>query len=287
MNDFTGLFFDRITAEDIRNEEAEKQDVHFRIIRYDRADALTGGNKWFKLFPFLEKARLRQKSGLLSMGGPYSNHIAALAAVGVQTGFKTIGIIRGEEVSNLTLNRARQQGMELDFVSRSLYRELRAEKYRHPYIAQFGSGYLLVPEGGNAAEGQEGAQRMYDYIPADTTDIVLPAATGTTAAGIRDRLQDGQQLHVIPVLNNFPALAHLKTGSVSIHPAYTFGGYARSGPLLDEFCQTFSAEYGIAIEPIYSGKALYAAFDLLRKGFFRPGAKVSFLHTGGLQYQNS
>ena len=64
---------------------------------------------------------------LLTFGGAYSNHIAAVASAGQIYGLKTIGVIRGEELidkidSNATLSYAKACGMQFKFVSREAYR---------------------------------------------------------------------------------------------------------------------------------------------------------------------
>src|SRR5690606_2596702 len=79
------------------------------------------GNKYRKLKYNILEAQRFQKTRLITCGGAYSNHIAAVAAAGTEFGFKTIGVIRGEEVSNKipdnpTMTFAKKQGMEFYFV---------------------------------------------------------------------------------------------------------------------------------------------------------------------------
>ena len=59
----------------------------------------------------------------------------------------------------------------------------------------------------------------------------------------------------------------------------------QSGKLLflRQFCQDFSAETGIPVEPVYTGKMFYALHKLALAGHFQPGEQVVALHTGGLQ----
>ena len=56
----------------------------------------------------LEEAQRQGHDCLLTFGGAFSNHIAAVAAAGRRYGLKTIGVIRGEE--NLPLNDTLQFG---------------------------------------------------------------------------------------------------------------------------------------------------------------------------------
>ena len=38
---------------------------------------------------------------------------------------------------------------------------------------------------------------------------------------------------------------------------------------------------GIVLDPVYTGKAMAALLDLVRKGYFQKGDRVVFFHTGG------
>ena len=96
--------------------------VSLSIKRLDQIHPQISGNKFFKLkYNFLEA----QKQGfdkVLTFGGAYSNHIAATAYAAHLFGLKSVGIIRGEELShkalNPTLSTAQHFGMQLHFVSR-------------------------------------------------------------------------------------------------------------------------------------------------------------------------
>ena len=48
---------------------------------------------------------------------------------------------------------------------------------------------------------------------------------------------------------------------------------------------------GILLDPVYSGKGAAGLIDLIRKGHFRKGENVVFVHTGGsaglFAYRNS
>jgi 1-aminocyclopropane-1-carboxylate deaminase len=282
---FAGLFYSKIISEEIVHPVFAAAGVDLCVVRYDLSDLLTGGNKWFKLQFHFEAATKANKKHLLSFGGAWSNHIAALAAAGKQLGYKTTGIIRGEDVSNITLDRARSQGMELHFVSRSLYREIREQRWNHPFLDQF-SGAYVIPEGGGGDVGIRGAEEMFGFIP--TADhIILAAGTGTTAAGIARRLLPHQQLHVICVAAPKESMTFNSCLNVVLYDDFLFGGYARTKPELNVFVEDWNRAYPCRIEPIYTGKALLAAHYLLKKAVFKTGEKVTFLHTGGLQYQSS
>ena len=91
---------------------------------------------------------------LLTFGGAYSNHIAAMASAGKQFKFQTIGVIRGEEhlPLNPTLSLARKSGMHLYYLDRTTYRKKMDSEVLKSLQRAFGSFYL-VPEGGTNQGG--------------------------------------------------------------------------------------------------------------------------------------
>jgi len=64
---------------------------------------------------------------------------------------------------------------------------------------------------------------------------------------------------------------------------YHLGGYARFNTELIHFINNFKSTFGIPLDPVYTGKMMYAIFDLIKNEFFQPGTKILALHTGGLQ----
>ncbi len=97
------------------------------ISLYAKREALLhpqfGGNKWHKLKYNLEQAIREEHDTLLTFGGVWSNHIHATAAAGKLFGFRTIGMIRGDEaVRNANLDFARDCGMRLCFIDHQAYR---------------------------------------------------------------------------------------------------------------------------------------------------------------------
>ena len=112
----------------------ESLGIELFIKRDDLVHPQISGNKFRKLkYNIVEAQKLGFKT-LLTFGGAYSNHIAATASVGKEFGFKTIGVIRGEELfdkvdENPTLKFAKSCGMQFKFVSRSDYREKTSESF--------------------------------------------------------------------------------------------------------------------------------------------------------------
>ncbi len=259
--------------------------------RDDLIHPAISGNKWRKLKYHLLHAREQGKRHLLSFGGAYSNHIHALAAAGCQSGLRTTGIIRGEPeaVSNCTLSAAKGWGMDLVFVDRQSYRR----RQDPAWLAQFeNEETLIVPEGGSSPLAIPGVAELVDEVPFSPDLWVLPCASGGTLAGLIAGKRAQEQILAIAVLKG----ADFITGEVCrLHPAaattpgwrialdHHDGGYARFSPALWQWVQAFSAETGLPLEPIYSGKAMWGLFRELAAGRIARGSKIIFIHTGGLQ----
>lgn len=204
----------------------------FAVLRLDKIHPVTGGNKWYKLSKNLEKYREGGYAGILSFGGPFSNHIAALAAACKAEEIPAVGIIRGEEnqLNNLTLTRAAADGMQLRFVPRSEYRLLRDPVYQEMLLQDF-RDFMIIPEGGSNAEGVAGCERIADLVGDKFTDVMVAVGTGATFAGIRRVLPEQVRLYGVKVLEAKQELLVGKYAGVDcdafLLPEYTFGGYAR------------------------------------------------------------
>lgn len=241
----------------------------------------------------LEEAARQNKDTVLTFGGAYSNHIYATAAAANELGFKSIGIIRGEETLplNSTLAFAKSQGMHLHYVSREAYKNKSNPEFIKDLHHRFGEFYP-IPEGGTSELAVKGTREWAeDLLKESAFDYVcLPIGTGGTMAGI---IQGMNKKHVIgfPVLKegNF-LMEEIKKYSdptnAQLMTEYHFGGYAKMTQELKDFIDRFEKEHHIPLDHVYTGKMMYGVYDLLKKGFFKRGTMVLVLHTGGLQGKN-
>ena len=266
-------------------------EVELFLRREDAIHPFISGNKYRKLkYNILEAKRQKQKA-LLTFGGAYSNHIAAVAAVGKEFGFKTIGIIRGEELAskisnNPTLSFATECGMQFKFVSRDTYRVKTSIQFLHDLKTEFGNFYL-IPEGGTndlAVKGCEEILIEKDHI---FDFVCCSVGTGGTISGLINASLPHQNILGFPALKgNFLqkdiSKFAMKTNWELITD-YHFGGYAKINSGLVEFINKFKLEYNIPLDPVYNGKMMFGIFDLIEKNYFPKGSKIVAIHTGGLQ----
>ena len=291
----------------INSEIIRHAGVALYVLRLDLMHRWVNGNKWFKLKYNLLEAKQKNFTRLLTFGGAYSNHIYATAAAGNLFGFRTIGVIRGEErlPLNPTLSFAVQQGMQLVYLSREMYRQ-RNTAALQGYLQQRFGEVFIIPEGGSNLNGVRGCTEIIgDAMPtagyAYAFDhICVACGTATTLAGIALSLDQGQKAIAFPVLKNGAFLAqeieslltnYLASGLPAAHsPAswelvcdYHFGGYAKVNDELLLFSQQFSEEHGVPLDYVYTAKMFYGVMDLLQQGFFGKGDRLLLVHTGGLQ----
>ena len=269
-------------------------DVRLFIKREDLLHPIISGNKWRKLKYNLLAAKEAGETTLLTFGGAYSNHIHAVAGAAKEFGFKSIGVIRGEEhlPLNSTLKDAADLGMLFYYLDRTTYRKKHTNEVIESLRNRFGHFYL-IPEGGTNELAIKGAAEIVEGIENDYDYFCLACGTGGTATGIISGLNGGSEVIGFSVLKGDFHQQEIKTWLSSIGKPelnnwhinldYHFGGYAKYNKELIEFINDFKENYQIQLDPIYTGKMLFGIFNLIAKGKFPQKAKVLAIHTGGLQ----
>lgn len=274
----------------------EEHGVQVYIKRDDLLHEHVSGNKWRKLKYNLKHARSRNLSNILTFGGAYSNHIVATAAACKMYGFNSIGIIRGDELhanANDTLIKASEFGMKLKFITREEYRRRSDVDFLESLSKKYQSTFV-IPEGGSNALAVRGCGELIDEIDVDFDHIICAVGTGGTMAGIVSRLEPDKMALGIPVLKNAHYLEaevkklvkanHYKINdNWQLFYDYHMGGYAKFNVHLIEFINQFKVDQDVQLDPVYTGKMMFALFDMIKRSRFRSGSKIIAIHTGGLQ----
>lgn len=267
------------------------------VKREDLNHDSVSGNKWWKLKYNLIAAAKGGFNTVLTFGGAFSNHIYSTAAAALELKMNAIGIIRGERYTPLndTLQFAEDCGMKVHHVSREQYKEKTNEVFIEQLREQFGSFYL-IPEGGTnnlAIQGcAEFAETILSNIEADY--ICLPVGTGGTMAGLICGMGGNEKIIGVAVLKNGHFLEdeianHVKNfagtsfSNWSLQTEYHHGGYAKITPELLSFISDMNASNQIPLDPVYTGKLLWAIMQEIKKGAFERGSTILMIHTGGLQ----
>ncbi|HWB62523.1 MAG TPA: pyridoxal-phosphate dependent enzyme [Chitinophagales bacterium] len=281
--------------QEITDSLLTEKGVRLFIKRDDLIHPEIQGNKWRKLKYNLLEARMNGINTLLTFGGPFSNHIYALAAAAKLFHFKAIGIIRGEEpeVLSPTLQYAAGCGMDLHYMDRESYRQKDEPANLESLRVQIGNFYL-VPEGGTNNFALEGVAEIIEETGTGFDYICTACGTGGTLAGLVAALKGDKKAIGFSSLKGEDTLTAKVNGLVeefagkrynnfSVNFDYNFGGYAKVNPALIDFIKGFKQKYDIQLEPVYTGKMFYGIFDLIRKDYFPEGAAIMAVHTGGLQ----
>lgn len=259
--------------------------------REDLIHPFVSGNKFRKLKYNLLQAKTENQSTLLTFGGAYSNHIAAVAYAGKEKGFQTIGIIRGDELgdkieSNPTLKFAQECGMQFQFVSREDYRLKTDSAFLEQLENKFGSFYL-IPEGGTNAFAIKGCEEILTQEDGIFDYVACAIGTGGTISGIINSAFRYQKILGFPALKgdflqdeirNF-----VQNENWELITEYHFGGYAKVNDELIAFINWFFEQTQIPLDPVYTGKMVFGVFDLINKNYFPENSKILLIHTGGLQ----
>lgn len=266
--------------------------IELFIKREDLLHPLISGNKFRKLKYNLVAAKSLNFSTLLTFGGAFSNHIVAVAAAGAEYGFKTIGVIRGDELQNKidenpTLFQAKELGMQFYFVDRTTYRYKEDAEFVNLLKQQFGSFYL-IPEGGTNELAIKGCEEILTNFDLNYfTHIASAIGTGGTFSGLINSSAENQQLigfsslkgtFLSDVICNF-----VTKKNWIVTNDYHFGGYGKVTDDFIRFLNTFYEQTSIPLDPIYTGKMVFGILDLIHKNYFAENAKILLIHTGGLQ----
>jgi len=286
------------------------------IKRDDCTGLATGGNKTRKLEFLLGDAQQQQADLIITQGATQSNHVrqtvAAAAKLGLQTHIfleqrvTTLGeeyqqsgnvlldgLLGGRIIAHLPGGTDMQQAMEQHAET------LRARGHK-PYV---------IPGGGSNAIGalgyvacaeellwQSSQQRLrVDHIvhatgSAGTQAGLIAGLSATNSAipllGISVRApRDKQEQNVWRLAQQTRELlgvpGELPREAVVANSDYVGDGYGLPTAGMLEALQLLAQHEGILLDPVYSGKGFAGLIDLIRKGHFRKGENVVFIHTGG------
>ncbi len=278
-----------------------RANVRVAVLRLDLTDPELSGNKWCKLSGHLRRAIGTGCQQLISVGGPHSNHLHALAAAGKRFGLQTIGLLRGHAQETPTVRDLLKNGMQLHWLGYAGYRDRYQPGFWPGWLQRYPGSYP-VPEGGGGLTGAMGCAPLVKHLASllsgvgwhDYDGWWLAAGTGSTLAGLvigergchpvcgalagpaSHRID--QQVDRLLAEAGQPA----NPGSYQLYDACRAGFGRFDDPLLQFMTQTEQAS-GIPLEPVYTAKALLALRHQVEHGRFAPGSRLVFVHTGGLQ----
>ncbi|OQV22377.1 putative D-cysteine desulfhydrase 1, mitochondrial [Hypsibius exemplaris] len=282
------------------------------IKRDDQTGSSLSGNKVRKLEFIMADVLKRGCDAVITCGSLQSNHCRAVAAIAAQLGIECHLLLRTDSatcdskpsgnylLSGLTGAHLYLVGLREQYATSLLPRSqklaeiLRRDRGRKAYI---------IPVGGSDAVGVFGYFSAFDEIlkdcPASVKNIFVACGSGGTVAGlaIANHLSGNKfRIYGIPVCDsgayfydhiqkmvNDLGLAGVKAEEIcQMIDGYKGAGYGISTEQERDFIRRITAETGIFLDPVYSGKAARGMMEELDGGSKIYKGDSLFIHTGGI-----
>ncbi|WFE68460.1 pyridoxal-phosphate dependent enzyme [Thiomicrospira sp. R3] len=275
----------------------DQRGISLWIKRDDLNHPAIQGNKWHKLKLNLAYAHHKGFEQLLTFGGAYSNHIAAVAEAGNLYGWQTFGFIRGDELESQqqawssTLKKAAHNGMQLVFLDRKTYRLRDDQAWLHALQQHYPRAYIL-PEGGSNPLALDGFESLITELnqQLDFTHLLCAVGSGGTLAGLVKYAKPDQQVWGIATLKQAEYLIPRIQGWAGedkanwrLCTAFHGGGYGKTTEDITRQAQVFEKRFDVPLDPVYTAKLIYGFNQLLERNEFKPGSRIVLYHSGGLQ----
>jgi D-cysteine desulfhydrase family pyridoxal phosphate-dependent enzyme len=282
------------------------------VKRDDMTDLAFGGNKARKLEFLFADAKKKGADVVISVGAVQSNCACMVASAASRLGMKPVLVLVGKEPDvpdgNLLLDKLLSAEIHFidgsgphveDFMNR-LADEFR-EKGHNPYVIPAGASIPLTVPG--YALAMEELVNQFREIGETFDYVVCACGTGGTQAGLifGAKLLDIKTkiLSASVFASKADAsrtIAQLVNGSaklldvdfsivpeeVTVFDDYIKEGYGVLNSEVTEALKLVAETEGIFLDPVYTGKAMVALIDLIKKGYFKKDDNVVFFHTGGL-----
>jgi L-cysteate sulfo-lyase len=286
------------------------------IKRDDCTGLSSGGNKTRKLEFLMADAVERKADCIITQGATQSNHARQTCAIAGKLGLQCHILLEdrtGYEDESYTLNgnvlldqlhgatiSKRGAGTDMNQAMEDLAQSLRDDG-KNPYI---------IPGGGSNEIGALGYVNAAIELTTQANDRSLRIdhlvhATGSsgTQAGLvlgMEGINSGIAVYGVGVRapkekqeQMVYDLAQRTAVHMGLNPEivsrekvvansdYVGDGYGLPTSSMVEAVKMLAQYEGILLDPVYSGKGFAGLIDLIRKGHFKKGENVVFLHTGG------
>lgn len=292
---------------------SEQLGVELWMKRDDLTGSALSGNKIRKLEFLFAEARAQGADTVITCGGEQSNHCRATAVAAAQLGMKSYLLLRTDDPAqppaveaNILLDKL--VGAEIRWVSRPEYAR-RAELF--PVVADElrarGRKPYVIPEGGSNALGAWGYVRCVEELAGELTagpaTLIYAAGSGGTGAGlILGCKLLGLPWRVVGVnvcddeayfrkvigeiveqaIERWKLEVRFSRDEIELRDGHVGIGYAKSRPEELATLRDVARAEGIVLDPVYTGKAFHGFRQELEKDRRTFGARVVFIHTGGI-----
>lgn len=261
-----------------------------KVLRLDLLKSWASGNKYYKLKYVLKEVLAHGTRIVVSKGGMFSNHLAALSDACLAFDLQLVAVIRCHtpDEKNPSIQRLRANGNQIVYLDPREY-----NSFGEADAEQLFPGSLFIPEGGLSREGIRGATEIVaECMPLEPSHIILAGGSMGTACGILSDTPSLVKVIIVPawkgctdsyiceILDRYDVVPKC---TWELWPDYHFGGFGKFNRHLIDYMTAFSLKYAIPLDPVYTGKLLYAIDDKRSSGYFREDDSIVAIHSGGLQ----
>jgi D-cysteine desulfhydrase len=283
------------------------------VKRDDMTGGAEAGNKLRKLEYLMADAMAARATVIVTCGGVQSNHARATAIVAARLGLSSCLLLRSATpdlmpppTGNLLLDR--MVGAEVHLISAEDYRQRTLVMARAADdLAARGQRAYVIPEGGSNALGSLGyvdaMREVREQLdlglgggPRAFDSVVFACGSGGTAAGVvlgAAEWDVAPQAHAMAVCDDAPYFERV-VGRIAIQAQglapeldrmaklcvvdhFKGPGYGVASEEQRRFIVEVARRTGLLLDPVYTGKAMFALARLESKP-----KRVLFVHTGGL-----
>lgn len=285
------------------------------IKRDDLLGLSAGGNKTRKLEFVVADALEKGADTLITCGAVQSNHCRLTLAAAVKEGLKCRLVL--EERVPKSYNKAASGNNflfqllgveEIKVVPGGADLQKEMQAFADDLAANGRKGYI-IPGGASNEVGSVGyvscaleiLEQTYD-MGLDLDYVVAPSGSmgthtglvvgfvGTNSnipvIGISTRREKAAQEEALHGLANRTAAflnvkAEIPKDAITVFDDWVGPGYSLPTDEMVEAIEMFAKTEGVLLDPVYTGKEAAGLIGLIRRGYFKKGQNVLFIHTGG------
>ena len=286
------------------------------IKRDDMLGLFPGGNKTRKLEFLVADALAQGADTLVTCGAPQSNHCRITLAAAAKEGLHCRFVIEERVPQSYDEHGSgnhfmfRLMGVEAITVVPGGSNMGEAMQRMAEEVAALGRKAYIIPGGGSNALGglgyvacaQELQQQFFEQGISIDRVVLGSGSSGTHGGLLAGFLGNHIDIPIVGigvsrdpadqeplVLKEAQAVADLLGLRMTVprESVLSIGGYWQpkysvpNAPMV-EAVQMLARTEGIPLDPVYTGKIMAGLIGEARKGFFKPGEDLLFLHTGGL-----
>ena len=276
------------------------------VKRDDQTGLAFGGNKTRKLEFLVADAQAQGADLLITGGAAQSNHCRQTAAAAAKFGLACTLVLAGEPPERPSANLLLDHLLDAHIVWTTPDARDATMVRVEGEARTAGRTPYLIPYGGSNEIGALGYVFAMEELMGQNVHpdwIVVASSSGGTQAGlvVGARLF-GYQGRILGISIDKPEVelsrdivADLATctahklgesltftqADILVNDSYLGQGYGVLSEREIEAIQLFARTEGLLLDPVYTGRAAAGLLDLIRRGFFKPGERVLFWHTGG------